>query len=126
MTQEEIIEGNKLIAEFMGAEFDMGHYHVTDSYTKPDGEKVFKYQQGTAFYDVGQEPSSQKGGYPITIIKYHTSWDWLMPVAKKVIETYTGGMDVYSLYVSDSLRTAIIEEVWASVVEFIKWYNENK
>jgi uncharacterized protein CbrC (UPF0167 family) len=62
-------------------------------------------------------------------LEFHTSWDWLMPVVRKIAEIscnededaflsdeYTSILDIVPL--------AIIEDAYRVVVEFIKWYNE--
>lgn len=76
-------------------------------------------------------------------LKYHTSWDWLMPVVEKINklfdEAFPPGeefvkrilaheepfereyMDVVGLPISST-----IDDVYQAVVTFIKWYNENK
>ena len=60
-------------------------------------------------------------------LKYHTSWDWLMPVAEKCLTTgegkiiYHGSRQYY--VINDALITCNIEEVYKAVVEFIKQYN---
>ena len=53
--------------------------------------------------------------------KYHTSWDWLMPVAKKCInpEDNTEGWDKLAV----ALTTCDIDEVYQAVVWFIQEYN---
>ena len=58
MTEQEIIDGNMLIAKFMGA---MPHRN---------GEIV-------------RFPKSMKGYVP-EHLKYHSSWSWLMPVVEKI------------------------------------------
>lgn len=110
MTDEQIIEGNKLIAKFM----------------KLDG----------AYTDKGY----------LTVCRYHTSWDWLMPVVEN-IESMTvgektiriiihrrqvsvniylfGGMSVPDNKLSftvnaDSKKAATYE----AVIKFITWYNQ--
>lgn len=90
-------EGNKLIAEFMGIE------------PAPEG-MVNIYMDGEEMKLFGTE--------------YHSSWDWLMPVVQKILATDTGTLDVYSLYVEDSLRTANIVTIWDAVTDFIQWYNQ--
>ena len=80
---------------------------------------------------------------------YHKSWEWLMPVVKKIDNTITlSSKDESYLYcfdmvsenhvtIFDSLTSTTIvkvpfdkayerEPVYKAVVEFIKWYNKNK
>jgi len=85
---------NKLIAEFMG-------YKVFSKGTKCYSPK----------YDEGLEP-----------MKFHKSWDWLMPVAEKCLTTG----DRQHFVINDALLTCNIEEVYNAVVEFIKQYNDEK
>ena len=56
--------------------------------------------------------------------KFHTSWDWLMPVLKKInLHLHP---DTYGLWRMINVPTEYtIEEVHAQVVEFIKTYNLN-
>lgn len=119
MTQEEINEGNKIIAEFMGAKP-----------SKVDNDKRYlrftEPHAGTDTYAF----------YPWNLF-YHTSWDWLMPVVQKInsmtpelklprdlqamkdrthpFEKYA---DVLGLPVSSP-----INEVYKAIVQFIKWHN---
>ncbi len=69
-------------------------------------------------------------------LKYHTSWDWLMPVVEKIeahgaiVEIWLSlgrGCRIYFVkerneFIYESNST--IESVYKSVVEFIKWYNK--
>ena len=67
----ETTEGNKLIAEFMGSSFKTykkGHIRK-DSVT-------------VCYFDDGMSPFS--GGVSIENLKYHSSWDWLMPCIGKI------------------------------------------
>jgi len=64
---------------------------------------------------------------------YHSSWDWLMPVIRKINE-----VSEYNDYCKDRLHlqrvldecinenTVGIDEVCKAVVEFINQYNKNK
>jgi hypothetical protein len=82
-------------------------------------------------------------------LKFHKSWDWLMTVVEKINNISNEEEDfMYELIISpnecsvldnnmysDTYREEIvgnkheatfIEVVYITVVEFIKWYNENK
>jgi len=107
MKTEEIINGNKLIAEFMGGVYE----------TK---EQPIPYFENIEF--AGPYPSNED-------LKYHTSWDWLMPVVRKIVELCCDS-DNYDLFMSDhytsildTIPIAIIEDAYKVVVEFIEWYN---
>lgn len=124
MEENEILEGNKLIAEFMGFK--------QKSYT-PESEKLW---------------CDNKHGLPVGELKFHTSWDWLMPVVEKIsklkigdgIETVeyahprtfgmvkqeTGNFMVrlngFTVHESETL----LESTYKAVIEFIKYYNHPK
>jgi hypothetical protein len=111
------LENNKLIAEFMG---------LVEPYELP--------QHGTI------RPNGDfKTGFTSAQLKYHKSWDWLMPVVEKVnlltrdnekvTEYFTselGSYDYMKYMLGDVVVTSGITDVFPEVVEFIKWYNENK
>ena len=86
---------NKLIAEFMGM----------DSFK----DSLASLHQGKINVDVDVYEQAQ----------YHTSWDWLMPVVDK-IEQVNEGVPEQMLHVS---LYSTIDEVYNSVVEFIKLIN---
>ncbi len=65
-----------------------------------------------------------KRDYLEDCIKYHKSWDWLMPVVSKCFKT---GDDTYEWdNIMDTLFTCDRDIVYAQVVEFINQYNKNK
>lgn len=99
------IENNNLIAKFMEVSINKnGTYELPQYGTiRPNGN--FK----TEFED------SQ--------LKYHTSWDWLMPVINKIINTNTLAQRRQNVYGS---ITPDISKSYKAVVEFIKWYSQNK
>lgn len=66
------------------------------------------------------------GYYPtLKTMKFQTSWDWLMPVVKKIAllfdETHLKSQSICELTIF-----APIYLVYIDVVEFIKWYNQQK
>ena len=93
---------NKLIAEFMG-------------------------RGGTFNHD---KTMICTGIYPdtMTLMKYHTSWDWLMPMVEK-IDAMFGEDDVADDAINrvhNAVLAFDIDNTHRAVVEFIKEYNENK
>lgn len=98
---ENIIENNKLIAEF---------------------RKEEKYLQSTE-YLVGNVIYSENN------LRYHISWDWLMPVVEQISKIKSWSLNATLEWLSESQeRDGLysIEDVYQAVVEFIKWYNKNK
>ena len=102
------MENNKLIAEFMGVRF------------MPDDEYIERLkenrEEGVCF-DLGRMESE---------LKYHESWDWLMPVIREVQTRYEVDEGIEIDY--DELQHAVmdndIERVYEQVVEFIKEHNK--
>jgi hypothetical protein len=87
------MKDNRLIAEFMGL-FD------EISLDEDSKEKVMK---GITEYS-----------------KYHTSWDWLMPVIDKCYQEHM------SKHIAEAVMTCNINEAYNAVVEFIKEYNDGQ
>jgi hypothetical protein len=69
MEQNEIIEGNKLIALFMGWK-EMAHTKLKDWIIT----EIIESQECT------------KKQCALHQLKFHSSWDWLMPVGKKIFD----------------------------------------
>jgi hypothetical protein len=127
MKQEEIIENNKLIAEFMKYDYDS----TIKAYYNKDIELFCS--EDVLFFD--------------------TSWDWLMPVVEKIESSSTKEYYCFNLglgkinagfigiFKEDVRKDSIcrvkevisvdnctnrLDAVYQTVIEFIKWYNENK
>lgn len=126
MTQEEI-EGNKLILEFMEAKIE-----IMD---------MVKYPNGNHDWEIHLEPyilHERRYGtiedLIIKICKYHSNWEWLMPVCKKFNYLSDNGAIKHSFEyegLCDELDNEITREYDAKttfpvLVECIKWYNQNK
>lgn len=97
MTNEEIIEGNKLIAEFIGL---------------PTTKKSIEFSNNRKEIEIDIK------------FKYHESWNWLMPVLKKIdefdpatceVEPPNEVFRIYSLSIFADIETA-----YTDVVRFIK------
>ena len=136
MTRKEVIEGNKLIAEFMG--YSVGFPHKTDKYG---------YIQTVEGYIIPSivNPSPHPSDidthqFSLTDLRFHSSWDWLMLVVEKIntmnskyeINIYSQVVTLFSYSpietkakFNNSEFTKIVA-VWLTVIEFIKWYNSCK
>ena len=55
--------------------------------------------------------------------KYHTSWDWLMPVVNKC---YNSNMQHPNDDITQGLIDVDIDSTYQAVVNFIKEYNDGK
>lgn len=131
MTEQEVKTGNELIALFMGAIYSenaeawgFGNAHIWSKKIKLQG-KVYKNLVWATKFEKE--------------LKYHSSWDWLMPVVEKIeslnfstliyhlpktlytTKIISGGADVVGVN-----RDTKIQSVFDTVIEFIKWYNANK
>jgi hypothetical protein len=109
---EQILEGNKLIAEFVGYK---QHNHGSYKTFEIDGRHIYE-----------------------SVVQYNTKWEWLMPVVEKIesmgtiIEIWLSlgkGCRITKGSFKDPIKTiattesnSTIEAVWLAVIEFIKWY----
>lgn len=127
MERDEIIEGNKLIAEFMG-------YKLSDTFS-PALPPHYINEEGETIT-----------GYIDTELKYHSSWDWLMTVIEKiqsiditpapnytcyrieiVVQGYVkiSGFPMSSITTNVSNAGGLINAVWLAVVEFTKRHKQS-
>ena len=97
------MKDNKLIAEFMGM-----------TYADPNDNSVMiqMTHQGNEVI-------------PVNSIKYHTSWDWLMPVVREVLTI----VDINLVnYFVDELKFCVLDNdidgAFEEVVEFINYLNK--
>ena len=109
MTQEQILENNKLIAEFMGVKIGV------DSYS----------------WRIGCIETLKE-----THLNYHSEWGWLMPVLEKLenlgYEININGNECYVLQpnIKGKLVTHCknwtnkLETIYNSVVSTINWHNQ--
>jgi hypothetical protein len=99
------MNNNKLIAEFMDLEEApkgiVNEYNPREYYVK-------EYNSGVWYL-----PEE---------MKYHSSWDWLIPVVNK-IEMECEGVPPQLL---DCSLYSEIDEVYQAVIEFIKIYNDEQ
>ena len=113
---DNIIENNKLIAEFMGYEFITNNIFINrlpkDFLNNSESYKCF-----------------------------HNSWDWLMPVVDKIESFIFQNDEFYNFNILGGCYVIVIsshgnelitsdegqsklECVYIAIIEFIKWYNQ--
>lgn len=138
-------EENKLIANFMGKRYD---YLICDNCGKIDPElltpntrsrftKCCAYDrpdiQGNLIHFSEGKTLSPHGSLS-SDLKYHTSWDWLMPVVEKIeqLEYYVrieqNLVTIYKVskayeWFGGGTSETKIESTYIAVIEFIKYYN---
>lgn len=119
LSEQEIKDSNKLIAEFMGLK-----YHDSYGYHR----------------DIYFESAIEIDG-EVYSPEYHSSWDWLMPVVEKTIsiegvtvKTTNWLVDIYyndnrtasSMAVLKTDNITMIDCYYKAVVNFIHWYNQQE
>ena len=112
---------NKLIAEFMGA---VG----TPKYNPTEWDVYI-----TGCLDVDSDDENAQHFYTPDEMKYHTSWDWLMPVVEKIeslgywVNRNDGDITISNksdMVVITPMSSGGIDMMYKSVVEFINEHNK--
>lgn len=136
-TEINILEGNKLIAEFM-------EMTTVTKYRHYDTGRLVNYS-----YKLDAEYNIDPN-FPIIVYKdkkntifeelcYYSSWDWLMPVVIKIntMDDFEFSTTIFTMdcniqnksgYIISNCECVynpdeLIKSVWSVVVEFINWYN---
>lgn len=132
-----LIEQNAMIAKFMGYEYFP--FDDTKKSTNPD----VIVDQMNGWHKPTNGHYKMEGWYLARTSKdlaYHRNWSWLMPVCEKIrtlgniiVDIELGGRVIISF--DDGVAfytkkycyaTKNIEAVYAAVIDFIKFYNNNK
>lgn len=150
LVMENIVENNKLIAEFMGFKdtFVRNYKGVKYDYDIPDEFELIKEVEISIEGEHGWGLEQQSMCMVEDLI-FHKSWDWLMAVVEKIEKDNPGYyVKIYGnqafvqvhimgdntiltsqKYVAGSAydeKNTKLSNTWNAVVEFIKYYNENK
>lgn len=113
MNTQEIIEGNKLIAEFMGLSYCTKHQYEGWYKNSEYNHRICDFYR----------------------LKYNSSWDWLMPVVEKIEGTKQADIIIHTknlVQISYNKETktyfsgSLLQNTWLACAEFIKWHNQNK
>lgn len=140
MNSKEILYHNKLIANFMDDDINYRHH-------QPIKDSFIYFQKNNKEFNTWIIISSSKDKNGIVDYYFNNSYDWLIPVVKKIHEIkvliyesyYDKSHKLYKLsqkfhnndmimdYMMDfeELHPAYpIEDIYNLCVEFIKWYNK--
>jgi hypothetical protein len=110
------IETNKLIAEFMGGTLSSVPNLINLPQTR--GDANIHSVKGS-----GMLPNGTYSVHRLNELKYHSSWDWLMPVVEKC---YDNGAEENEIgNITHALLDCNKDHLYISVVEFIKEYNKD-
>lgn len=122
MGTNKITEQNKLIAVFMGFNMIVENYHGINIIESPLGKT-----------------------YDLHGLKYHSSWDWIMPVVERIENTrHETALTGHHVEITGSIcriqpaagfhnrafretfnEGSKIKSVYGAVVTFIEWYNNS-
>ena len=105
---EDIVKNNKLIAEFMGAKMIVENCYGISILEFPD-----------------------KKTYTINVLKYHCSWDWLLPVWKKIFDTFNykdRDTAKYKNYIAIPIfiKSVDISKTYEYIIEYVKLSTNKK
>ncbi len=115
MEEKEILEGNKLIAVFMGAE-------------------CLSPKTKFSYFDFGDDWNKHEGIFQqkihVRMLKYHEDWNWIMELIGKIYEVCKSNSKCHYYWTTHNAGSDIrifIEPkitVFKEAVKFIKFYNK--
>lgn len=145
MTPKEIVEGEKIIAEFMDYEYvpasiPVDYSKISGWVKKKNSHSLYEWMMG----DDTIPPRRHHLGRTHYDLLFSNNWSWIMPVVKKlekldyVVIFYHGHCNIQTKdsftnksnnqwhIVTDDERGDSLRALFIALVEFIKWYNKNK
>lgn len=114
MTQQEILENNKLIAEFLGLTITTDGISLFDTNYKPLAKYHESWNDLMPVVEKIQSTWRNEDIFVVTIKSKHC----LITLEKFLYKP----LDI--AYSSVKMNEPLINAVWHAVIEFIKWYNE--
>lgn len=125
MKTNEILQGNRILAEFM-------EYEAESQFGTMRWHTGFNYEEcGDSWTDLYEDGE----------LRFHLSWDWLMPVVEKIESLGYAVLICYArvvieccvmsdktvIYKNDNNSIPKIKNAFLACVEFAKWYkNQSK
>lgn len=99
------------------------HPFVIDIYTERPG---FTWHSNFGNSDIAEDDNRQYLEVLLEDLRFHESWDWLMPVIEKCKESQIFGSQRLITNIDNRLLELDILATHANVVDFIEFYNQNK
>jgi hypothetical protein len=71
-------------------------------------------------------------GYAYDQLKFHESYDWIMPIVHKICEQISNRsvpsspIEMYARKIATMHLNNSVESIWHSVVDYIAWYNSDE
>lgn len=136
MTQEKLNTGNKLLIDFL-----------KDTNSNIITSKLYKFENGNIVPNLGiglGNPIKLGGNfyrfsyyYELDLLRFHISWDWLMPIVKKIKDTiclwdfeseeYSKFEEIFDIdHTMSDFMNNNIDGIWTRCVEFVEYYNTLK
>jgi hypothetical protein len=140
ITKEEILEGNKLLAEFKGYKYYLSN-EVEDTY-----HAGWKLTPNASAFDIDKDNNFPFNRYLCRKhheLRFYNSWDWLMHIYLEIknnkeygCQSFCISTDYIQIIMNDlklgssNIKTYYYKDfnselttLWVAIVEFIKWYN---
>ncbi len=125
MTQEEILQYNKLCAEFLGYHF----YNKEITFGRSEESKPTILPN---FIEINEKE------YQLPSLKFHSDWNWIMEVVEAIEKLgyeFRGWSNIYYIVDSKNNSDVVAEEsgnltkkeaVVQAINQFLIWYEQNK
>jgi hypothetical protein len=140
MEAQKELSGNELIGNFMGFKYSIEepdykmrvpHFNINYNGNWIPNTMVSRRD----FSEWADTYQDEKGnGYELSFdtLEFNTSWDWLMPCIKKIRSIHNEEFNINEYDEATAIIKYInpydydIDFVFKNVIEFIKWYNNEK
>ena len=112
-----------MIAEFMGLKYETRNYFGGDGFVDENGFDTYSHNSiMTGTYYGGKETTML-----VDKMRYHKSWDWLMPVIEKIQELIVDNPELdWQLYDDIRINIPYLDDTYNMVLYTIKQYNNGK
>jgi hypothetical protein len=122
----QIIENNKLLAEFMGWKEKEDRLNVGDEksmfFATPFNREF--WSEGTS---ISREGWEQTELFTSEDMVFHLDWNWLMQVVEKIDEVCGIDLHEWDEHINNALCSKSLSTTYNACVEFVQWYNnQNK